>query len=90
MRSSFPVPQEGGRPSGLLPGLHMGNKAGNQGSRVAGAAGKLSLGQLGSGSDLLEKVGARSEGTAQENAGDSQAWRGSWGCSRCHAIPLSH
>lgn len=59
-------------------------------SRVAGAAGKLSLGQMGSGSDLLEKVGTRSEGTEQENAGDSQAWRGSRGCSRRPAIPLSH
>lgn len=71
-------------------GSCQGTKAGKQGSRVTGAASKVALGQLGSGSDLLEKVGTRSEGTAQENAGDSQAWRGSRGCSRHHTIPLSH
>lgn len=90
MRSSSPEPQDGGRPSGLLPGLPRGAEAGKQHFRVAGAAGKLSLGQLGSGSDLPEKVGTRSEGAAQENPGDSQAWRGSWGCSGRRAVPLSH
>lgn len=84
------MPQDGGKPSGLFPELPTGTKAGNQGSRVAGADDKLSLGQLDSGSDLLEKVGTRSEGTVKENAGDSQAWRGSRGCSRRRAIPLSH
>lgn len=75
---------------GSCQGSCQGTKAGKQGSRVTGAAGKVVLGQLGSGSDLLEKVGTRSEGTAQENTGDSQAWRGSRGCSRHHTIPLSH
>lgn len=84
------MPQDGVRPAGLPPGLPAGIDAGNGGAGAAAAAGTASLGQLDGGSDLLEKVGTGSEGAVQENAGDGQARRGSWGCGRQRAIPVSH
>lgn len=77
-------------PAEVSPGLPTEADDGNSDARADGAAGTVFPEQPGSGSDLLEKVGARSEAAAQENAGDSQAGRGSSGCSRRCAIPVNH